>query len=94
MGLTANCLPLSLNILDTFGSEDYRVAYIKTVISGYKFASISLYAPSQYEPDFFSNVTTVLSHPHDLSLIIGADMNTCINVALDKSAQYSTATQL
>lgn len=80
---------LSLNILDTFGSEDGRVAYIKTVIAGRKFAFISIYAPSQYEPDFFSNVITVLSHLQDFSLIIGADINAFINLALDKSTQHS-----
>ena len=43
---------------------------------------------------FSPNLNTVLSHLQDFSLIIGADMNTCVNLALDKSLQQSTSTQL
>lgn len=85
---------LSLNIVGKYGSEDGRVSYIKTIISGRKFAFISIYAPSQYEPDFFPKLTTVLAQLHDFSLIIGSDMNACLSLALDKSVQHSTSTQL
>lgn len=85
---------LSLNIMGKYGSEDGRIAYIKTVISGRKFAFISVYAPSQYESDFFPNLVSVLAQLQDFSLIVGADMNACINLALDKSVQKSTFSQL
>uniref|UniRef100_A0A3B3XBS5 exodeoxyribonuclease III n=1 Tax=Poecilia mexicana TaxID=48701 RepID=A0A3B3XBS5_9TELE len=76
---------LSLNILGKYVSEDDRVSYIKTIIAGHKFAFISIYAPSLYEPDFFSKLISVLTQIHDYSFIIGADMNACVNLALDKS---------
>lgn len=85
---------LSLNIVGKYGSEDGRVSYIKTIISGHKFAFISVYAPSQYEPDFFPKLTSVLAQLHDFSLILGSDMNACIDLALDKSAQHSSSTQI
>lgn len=44
---------VSMTILEKFGSEDGRIYYIKTIISGRKFAFISVYAPFQYEPQFF-----------------------------------------
>lgn len=85
---------LSLNIVGKYGSDDGRVSYIKTIISGHKFAFISVYAPSQYEPDFFPKLTSVLAQLHDFSLILGSDMNACIDLALDKSAQHSSPTQI
>uniref|UniRef100_A0A3Q3ETQ5 exodeoxyribonuclease III n=1 Tax=Kryptolebias marmoratus TaxID=37003 RepID=A0A3Q3ETQ5_KRYMA len=85
---------LSLNILGKYGSEDGRVSYIKTIIAGHKFAFISIYAPSLYEPDFFSKLISVLTQIHDYSFIIGADMNACVNLTLDKSACLSTSTQI
>lgn len=85
---------LPITVLGQFGSEDGRISYIKTIISGRKFAFISVYAPSQYEPEFFPRLTEVLLHLQDFSLILGADMNCYANVILDKSTQRSTATQL
>ena len=85
---------LSITILGQYGSEDGRISYIKTIISGRKFAFVSVYAPSQYEPEFFPRLTEVLVHLQDFSLILGADMNCNANVTLDKSTQRSTATQL
>uniref|UniRef100_A0A8C4EGH5 Endonuclease/exonuclease/phosphatase domain-containing protein n=1 Tax=Dicentrarchus labrax TaxID=13489 RepID=A0A8C4EGH5_DICLA len=85
---------LSITILEQFGSEDGRISYIKAIISGRKFAFISVHAPSQYDPEFFPSLTEVLLHLQDFSLIPGADMNCNVNVILDKSAQRSTATQL
>lgn len=84
---------LSITILGQFGSEDGRISYIKSVIAGRKFAFISVYAPSQYEPEFFPSLTEMLVQLQDFSLILGADMNCNVNVKLDKSAQSSTATQ-
>ncbi len=86
---------LSITILGQFGSEDGRISYIKTVISGCKFVFISIYAPSQYEPEFFPRLTEVLLHLQDFLLILGADMNCNVNVILDKSALYGhTATSI
>lgn len=44
---------LSMNIIEKFDSEDGRISYIKTIISGCKFAFISVYAPSQYDQSSF-----------------------------------------
>lgn len=85
---------LLLNILTKYGSEAGRVSYIKTIIAGHKFAFILIYAPSKYEPDFFSKLISVLTQIHDYSFIIGADMNACVNLTLDKSARLSTPTQI
>lgn len=65
----------AITILGQFGNENGRISYIKTIISGRKFAFISVYAPSQYVPGFFPSLTEVLLHLQDFSLILGADMN-------------------
>lgn len=65
----------TITILGQFGNENGRISYIKTIISGRKFAFISVYAPSQYVPEFFPSLTEVLLHLQDFSLILGADMN-------------------
>lgn len=52
---------LSITILDTFGSEDGRISYIKTVIAGCKLAFISVYAPNQSDPIFFTTLSEILS---------------------------------
>jgi len=76
---------LSFNILERYSCEEGRVSYIKTAIAGRNFAFISIYAPSHFDPQFFSAVTKTLLSIQDCFLIIGADMNAVVDVSLDRS---------
>lgn len=77
---------LSITILDKFGSVDGRISYITTIIAGRKLAFMSVYAPNQVDPIFFTTLTEIMSNMHDFAIIMGADMNAVINPALDCSS--------
>uniref|UniRef100_A0A3B4V253 exodeoxyribonuclease III n=1 Tax=Seriola dumerili TaxID=41447 RepID=A0A3B4V253_SERDU len=66
---------LPITVLEKYGGDDGRVSYIKTIIAGRNFTFNSVYAPSQYEYEFFPNLTATLLQLQDFSLILGADMN-------------------
>lgn len=51
---------LSLTIIETYGSEDGRIAYIKTNINDLKVALLCIYAPNQFSSDFFEAVSKTL----------------------------------
>uniref|UniRef100_A0A3B4XFD1 exodeoxyribonuclease III n=1 Tax=Seriola lalandi dorsalis TaxID=1841481 RepID=A0A3B4XFD1_SERLL len=84
---------LPITVMEKYGGDDGRVSYIKTVIAGRNFAFISVYAPSQYESEFFPNLTATLLQLQDFSLILGADMNCFAYMTLDKSVQRLTHNQ-
>lgn len=66
---------LSFSILETFGSSDGRISYVKGVIAGYKTCLIFIYAPNQFDPEL-KYVNELLSDlKNNFAVIIGADMN-------------------
>lgn len=77
---------MSITILDEFGSEDGRISYIKTIIAGRKLAFMSVYAPNQFDPTFFTPLSEIMSEMYDFAIIMGADMNAVVNPALDRSS--------
>lgn len=84
---------LSLNILEKYSCEDGRVSYIKACIAGHNFAFISIYAPSQFDPNFFPALTKTLLQIQDCFLILGANMNAVVDVSLDRSCSHNLPTQ-
>lgn len=44
---------LSVNVIETYGSSDGRIAYINTNYAGRNIAFVSLYAPNHFELSFF-----------------------------------------
>lgn len=76
---------LSLTILGSYESEDGRLAYIKTNISGQKIAFLCIYATNHFSSEFFGSVSKTLYDLQDFSIIIGADMNAVLDPLLDRS---------
>ena len=76
---------LSLPIIESYGSEDGRIAYIKTNINGLKVAFLCIYAPNQFSLDFFEAVSKTMCNLQGYSVVIGADMNVILDPLLDKS---------
>uniref|UniRef100_A0A3Q1FVW2 exodeoxyribonuclease III n=1 Tax=Acanthochromis polyacanthus TaxID=80966 RepID=A0A3Q1FVW2_9TELE len=76
---------LPITILEKFGTEDGRISYIKSIIAGCRIAFISVYAPNQLEPLFFTALSEILIEMHDFAIIMGADMNAVIDPVLDRS---------
>lgn len=77
---------LSITILGKFGSEDGRISYIKSIIAGCKLVFVSVYAPNQIDSLFFTTLSEILTELHDFRIIMGADMNTVVDPALDRSS--------
>ncbi len=77
---------LSLTIIESYGSEDGRIAYIKTNINGLKVALLCIYAPNQFSLDFFEAIGRTLCNLQGYSNIIGADMNAILDPVLDRSS--------
>ena len=77
-----------MSILETFGSSDGRISYVKAFIAGHKICLLSIYAPNQFEPEFYKYVIELLTElQNNFAVIIGADMNATLNPVLDRSSQ-------
>lgn len=81
----------SLTILESHG--DGRFSYTKTILAGRNVAFTSIYAPNDFDPDFFTYLTDLLSRMQEFSLILGADMNATFNPVLDRSSCLSQHSQ-
>lgn len=64
---------LSLSIMETFGSSDGCISYVKAVIAGRKTCLISIYTPNQFELKYVTELLSDLQN--NFAVIIGADMN-------------------
>ena len=47
---------------------------------------MSVYAPKQFEPASFTSLSEILSELYEFAIIMGADMNGVVNLALDCSS--------
>lgn len=76
---------VSLTILESYESEDGRMAYIKTNILGQKIAFLCVYSTNYFSPEFFDSVSKTLYDLQVFSVIIGDDMNAVLDPLLDRS---------
>lgn len=84
---------LSITILNSSGTEDGCISYIKSIIACLllycKIVFISVQAPNQFEPTFSPNLSDILSEMQDFKVIMGADVNAIRNHVLDRTALLS-----
>ena len=76
---------LPVSIIETYGSIDGRIAYIKTNFAGCKIAFVALYPPYQFDSAFFNTINNLLVRLEGFSVVIGADMNAVLDPTLDRS---------
>lgn len=80
--------------MDSGQDPDGRIAYLKTICSGKKIAFISAYVPNMHNPKFFDSLRIILANLTLFQLVIGTDMNSILDRALDKSGMTNVNLQL
>lgn len=75
---------LCIDIIEQNNDTDGRVTHVKALVENRKLAFPSDYAPSTYDPDFLSKLTSYILNMADCELVMGADMNAVMSHDMDR----------
>ena len=77
---------LGISILGKGGDSAGRITYVKTEIEEQKIAFMAIYAPNEYDAEFYAELTVITQELEGFKLIIGSDFNAVWDYTIDRSS--------
>lgn len=84
---------LRMDIIEHDNDTDGRIAHVKALVGNRKVAFLSVYAPSTYDPAFFSMLTNYLLNMAGYEIVLGSDMNAVMSHEEDRSGESESHLQ-